>query len=65
MRIQLNGQPLDLPQAMTLDQLIVHLGQTGRRCAIELNREIVPRSHDAVLLQDGDVVELVQAMGGG
>ena len=41
-------------------------GLAGRRVAIEVNGEIVPRSlHDTHQLQDGDVVEIVHALGGG
>ena len=37
-----------------------------RRVAVELNLEIVPRSrHAETVLQDGDRVEVVHAIGGG
>ena len=37
-----------------------------RRIAVEVNREIVPKSrHGQHVLRDGDRVEIVQAMGGG
>jgi len=45
------------------------LDQTGfgqRRVAIEINREIVPRSaHAQRVLREGDRVEIVHALGGG
>jgi sulfur carrier protein len=66
MRIVLNGEPLDLPQALDLADLLQHLGLGERRLAVEVNRSIVPRSrHRGWMLQDGDTVELVQALGGG
>jgi sulfur carrier protein len=66
MRIQLNGEPLDLPHAMDVAALLLHLGLGERRVAVEVNREIVPRSrHAGHALRDGDAVELVHALGGG
>ncbi len=39
---------------------------TGKRVAVEVNCEIVPRSlHEDRELQAGDRVEIVQAIGGG
>jgi sulfur carrier protein len=47
-------------------QLIEQLSLQGTRIAVELNREIVPRSrYDATPLTSGDKVEIVQAIGGG
>ncbi len=66
MTIQLNGQPHPVPAACSLQQLVERLGLTGRRLAIEVNGEIIPRSaHADALLHDGDRVEIVQAIGGG
>lgn len=66
MQIQLNGDPFVLDRAMTLTDLIEHLGLTGKRLAIELNLEIVPRSeHSQTVLVEGDRIEIVHAIGGG
>ncbi len=66
MQIQLNGEACSLERAMTLIDLIEHLGLSGKRLAIELNLEIVPRSeHAGTFLADGDRVEIVHAIGGG
>ena len=66
MRILLNGQPLDLPRAMDVADLLAHLQLGGKRVAVEVNRAIVPRSaHAGHRLCEGDSVELVHAMGGG
>ena len=66
MQIQLNGDPFVLDRPMTLTDLIEQLGLTGKRLAIELNLEIVPRSqHNDTVLAEGDRVEIVHAIGGG
>ncbi|WP_434675516.1 sulfur carrier protein ThiS [Pseudomonas sp. D3-10] len=66
MRIQLNGEPLDLPDGETVAALLTRLELTGRRVAVELNLNIVPRSqHAETKLNDGDSVEVVHAIGGG
>ena len=66
MRIQLNGEPFELPDGASVEALLTRLELTGRRVAVELNQDIVPRSqHAATALADGDQVEVVHAIGGG
>ncbi|MCJ8170564.1 sulfur carrier protein ThiS [Atopomonas sediminilitoris] len=66
MQITLNGQPHTLAQALSVAELLTQLALTGKRVAVELNQEIVPRSaHATTLLADGDQVEVVHAIGGG
>ena len=66
MQIFVNGQVRGLSVPLTVAGLLGELGLAERRLAVEVNREIVPRSrHETHQLNDGDHVELVQAMGGG
>jgi sulfur carrier protein len=66
MHITLNGQSRDCAPATTVAQLLEQAGYAGRRIAVELNHEIVPRSqHASHLLADGDQLEIVHAIGGG
>lgn len=66
MEILLNGEPHQVAAACTIADLINELGLTGRRLAVEVNLEIVPRStHPTRQLQAGDRVEIVHAIGGG
>ena len=66
MHIQLNGERFELPDGQSVADLLQRLELTGRRLAVELNREIVPRSqHAATTLVEGDQIEVVQAIGGG
>ena len=44
MHIQLNGQPFELPDGATVADLLVRLDAAGKRVAVELNLDIVPRS---------------------
>lgn len=66
MRIQLNGEPFELADGQTVADLLGRLDLAGRRVAVELNQDIVPRSqHAAIALSEGDRVEVVHAIGGG
>ncbi|MGQ7960558.1 sulfur carrier protein ThiS [Pseudomonas sp. SP16.1] len=66
MRIQLNGEPFELPDNQSVADLLARLDLAGRRVAVELNLDIVPRSqHDSTRLAEGDHVEVVHAIGGG
>ena len=66
MQITVNGQAREIPEATTADQLLELLGLEGRRLAMEVNEEIVPRSRfEAHALKAGDRVEIVHAIGGG
>lgn len=66
MQIQLNGDNLEVQQGTSITALLEQLELGERRVAVELNLEIVPRSqHAETVLQDGDRVEVVHAIGGG
>jgi sulfur carrier protein len=66
MQILLNGAPKYLAQSISVAQLIEELGYVGKRIAIERNGEIVPKSsHASVMLNEGDQLEVVVAVGGG
>ena len=50
----------------TVSVLIESLALTGKRLAVEVNEDIVPRSqHPEFTLNPGDRVEVVHAIGGG
>jgi len=66
MQIVLNGTARECAPAITISTLLADAGYAERRVAVEVNREIVPRSlHDRYALGEGDRVEIVQAIGGG
>ena len=66
MQIILNGREEDIADGLTAGELIEGLGLGGRRIAIEVNREVVARSTFSThVLQAGDHVEIIHAIGGG
>lgn len=66
MQIQLNGCAFELPDGTTVAELLATQDLLGRRVAVELNLDIVPRSlHSSTTLQENDRVEVVHAIGGG
>ena len=65
-RIRLNGEAYELPGPMTVAELLAHLGIDARRIAIELNLTVLKRAtFDAVVVQEGDELEIVNFVGGG
>lgn len=66
MRICVNGQPRDVPEGHTVAALLDALDVPRQATAVEVNRELVPRSaHGDRRLADGDAVEIVTLVGGG
>lgn len=66
MKIMLNGEAREFCAPISIEGLLRAEGFGARRVAVEVNREIVPRSvHGARALVDGDRVEIVHALGGG
>lgn len=66
MRILVNGNDTTMPAGSTLLDLLTQLGLGEARLALECNHAIVPRSQHATrALQEGDIIEIVHAIGGG
>lgn len=66
MNITVNGESRAVPEGTTIAALVEQLELGGRRCAVEVNGEVVPRStHSGHELANGDRVEIVHAIGGG
>jgi len=63
--ITLNGEPTALPSDK-LEDLLDSLNLQNKRYAVEINREIIPRSkHSSYKLSENDRIEIVEAVGGG
>jgi len=66
MRIQLNGEPYEGPDALTVAQLLELLGIEQARVAVEMNLNILPKEEYATTaLKEGDRLEVVHFIGGG
>lgn len=64
-RINLNGEEKEV-QSTTVSSLIAELGLSGKKIAVELNKEIVSRNtFETVTLSAGDTLEIIQFVGGG
>lgn len=66
MTLQINGEPRQFAEELTLAALVEQLGMKADRVAIELNHAIVPRERWPMTgLHDGDRLEIVHFVGGG
>ena len=66
MRLQINGEPKDVADGLSLEELVRQLDLAPERLAVELNREVVRRADwPTITLSEGDRVEIVHFVGGG
>ena len=66
MKIELNGDAKEIAEGLSAAVLLENLELSGKRLAMEVNEEILPRSQfDSYIFQPGDKVEIVHAIGGG
>ena len=66
MTIMVNGEPMELPEGLTVDGLLEQLKVRREYTAVALNREVWPKSRYAdTVLKEGDRLEIVRPMGGG
>jgi thiazole synthase len=66
LEVTVNGERHTLPQALSLADLLRQFGFESPRIAVEVNREVVPRSrHAEQLIRAGDSIEIVTLVQGG
>jgi thiamine biosynthesis protein ThiS len=66
MKVTVNGEERDTSEGVAIAGLLEQLGMKPDRVAVELNREIIPRSRWAeIRLHEGDRLEIVHFVGGG
>lgn len=66
MKITVNGEIKEIKEGTSVACLLQDIGLPAVGIAVELNREIVPRSrHGATSLKEGDALEIVKMVGGG
>ena len=65
MQVVINGRNVSIDTGRSVADLVESLELHGK-IAVEINRRIIPRSQfDAHTISEGDVIEIVQAIGGG
>jgi sulfur carrier protein len=66
MRARVNGEPIELPDGLTVAALLHHLGVRAERVAVERNGLVVKKArHAEEKLGQDDVLEIVTFVGGG
>ncbi len=66
MIVYVNGEAREYAEKTNVAEVIAGMGLTGKKIAIELNKEILPfQEYETQLLQAEDRLEIVHAIGGG
>ncbi len=66
MQVYINGKVKDIPDALSLSELVILLELPATRIAVEVNRAVVRRvDWEKTLLANEDRVEIVHFVGGG
>jgi sulfur carrier protein len=64
--VRVNGEEIRLPEGASVASVLERLRVSTPRVAVERNREIVPKAEYAkTALATGDVLEVVEFVGGG
>jgi len=65
-RFVLNGEAQEMEGTLNVASLLERLGLERPRVAVAINTAVIPRSRfDEVEIQEGDRIEVIQAVGGG
>lgn len=66
MKVFVNGEAREVAAGTTIAGLLAAMDLAGRRIAVEVNEDIVPKSrHAQAELRENDRIEIVHAIGGG
>lgn len=66
MIVYVNGESRDYAEHCRVADVVTDLELNGKRIAVELNKEILPfQNYETQVLQSGDRLEIVHAIGGG
>ena len=66
MQIQLNGEPRDVADNISIPELLVSLNLKAETVAVELNQSVIRRAQwENTMLKAGDKIEIVHFVGGG
>jgi sulfur carrier protein len=65
-QVTVNGKAHRLDRPVNVCELLERLEMAGRKLAVERNGEIVPKGlHRETVVENGDALEIVVAVGGG
>ncbi len=65
-RIQVNGKPEQVESPVTVHEFLQKRGVNPNVVACELNLKIIKRAHlNETKIQEGDILEIIQMIGGG
>lgn len=67
MKIRLNGEQVELPEEVnSVDKLLTHYKLENRIAIVEINEDIIQKDdYKTMKLKNGDIIEIVQFVGGG
>ena len=66
MNIILNNRKEEIQDGITVQQLLHYKKIKNKYMAVEINRNVIPKSdHQTYVIQDGDKIEIITAIGGG
>ena len=64
--VTINGHSIELKSSITIAEYLAQNDYKADRIAVELNEAILPKySYASTILKDGDVLEIVNFVGGG
>lgn len=66
MEIRLNGEKRVIPLHSSVQHMLTQQGIREQRIAVAVNRKVIPRSlHESAIIEPGDHIEILEAVGGG
>lgn len=66
LEIEINGETRIVPDQVTIEGLVRHLGLQAERIAVERNREVVVRTEwQMIVVEKNDQIEIIHFVGGG
>lgn len=64
--LKINGKDVEYRENISVNKLLAEMEYNPAQVAVEINYEIIDKPfYETTVLKDGDIVEIVQFMGGG
>ncbi|MCK4739743.1 MAG: sulfur carrier protein ThiS [Deltaproteobacteria bacterium] len=66
MQIKINGDKRQVRDRISISELLEELNIERQGIAVEQNKVVIPKSeHNEKIISEGDVIEIIQMVGGG